>query len=994
VLLCVAAVQGTASYVHLNDNTKMYDEVKGVCAEAMFINGPDNEEGKDGVCANSLGAPLILGNCKLADQSLCSRDSSITDESLDLTYQACVRDKGDCGPVHLMEFEAGNMFLEYKHDASICAGGLFLPFIPGEMMWGTEFHIFLYFVMLVFSFLGVAIIADVFMAAIEVITSKERTVKFQVTQPDGTVVTNERTFLVWNATVANLSLMALGSSAPEILISVIETLGTLNKPVDTGGLGAGTIVGSAAFNLLVIIAICVGAIKGGDTRKIEEMGVFTTTAIYSVFAYIWLFICVQDNQIEMWEAIVTLLFFPILVVQCYLTDTGFFCGGKKAAKGAQHAVGTSGMGAPNYGGDGLMEDNLAAKIAATDAIKTANALNKADDHAVKENLGGGRRNSAVAGAGGGLVADEALKAAAEQEIVDLAFQEVMKNERISPMKAKINARRQLAGRQRVVQAKVEKSGQLQALEVASTTEEQETKIQTFDAIISFSSPTYAIEESKGKIELQVVRSNKLDSRVVVAYATSDGTALSGEDYKHVRGDVTFEAGETTKTIVVELIDDNEYEPDENFFVTLKQPKTGRKGKESDAFEFGEFEIACVTILNDDRPGYFGFEEQVYSCQESDGYVSINVVRKHGSDGSVTVRYMTQDGSAIAGSDYEPAIGELMFVNGETMKTIKVRLLDDETYEKSEQFSVELTIENYPSCGAEYNDFEVQGTKVSARTTVVNIIGDEDQAQVVESVARLMRLKMEKMSLETSSWVEQFDDAMNIQGEEGQSPSTTDFVMHFLTFGWKVIFALVPPTCYWGGWLTFGIALAFIGLLTAFVSDIASLFGCLLGLQDSITAITFVALGTSLPDTFASKTAAENDDTADASVGNVTGSNSVNVFLGLGLPWVIATFAHIGFENESQAVKGCMISFDDGSYPYLAGDIGFSVVLFCVCATLCITTLYVRRFCVGAELGGPEMSRNLTSAFFVLLWLIYVVMSALQVKGHIDNPFKSECKNPV
>jgi solute carrier family 8 (sodium/calcium exchanger) len=47
------------------------------------------------------------------------------------------------------------------------------------------------------------------------------------------------------------------------------------------------------------------------------------------------------------------------------------------------------------------------------------------------------------------------------------------------------------------------------------------------------------------------------------------------------------------------------------------------------------------------------------------------------------------------------------------------------------------------------------------------------------------------------------------------------------------------------------------------------------------------MGTSLPDTFASKIAAQNEKTADNAIGNVTGSNSVNVFLGLGLPWVLA-----------------------------------------------------------------------------------------------------------
>lgn len=79
----------------------------------------------------------------------------------------------------------------------------------------------------------------------------------------------------------------------------------------------------------------------------------------------------------------------------------------------------------------------------------------------------------------------------------------------------------------------------------------------------------------------------------------------------------------------------------------------------------------------------------------------------------------------------------------------------------------------------------------------------------------------------------------------------------------------------------------IGVVTAVVGQYANLFGCVMNVKPSITAITFVALGTSLPDTFASMAAAQAEKYADSAVGNVTGSNSVNVFLGLGLPWVIA-----------------------------------------------------------------------------------------------------------
>merc|ERR1719329_854012 len=84
----------------------------------------------------------------------------------------------------------------------------------------------------------------------------------------------------------------------------------------------------------------------------------------------------------------------------------------------------------------------------------------------------------------------------------------------------------------------------------------------------------------------------------------------------------------------------------------------------------------------------------------------------------------------------------------------------------------------------------------------------------------------------------------------------------------------------------------IALVTAIVEQLANLVGCCIppnGIHPEITAITFVALGTSLPDTFASKAAATIDPYADASIANVTGSNSVNVFIGLGLSWSIAAF---------------------------------------------------------------------------------------------------------
>ena len=74
---------------------------------------------------------------------------------------------------------------------------------------------------MMYCFLGIAIISDIFMEAIEVITSQTtiREIKDEKGNVTGTIEE-----IVWNPTVANLSLMALGSSAPEIMLSVIETI--------------------------------------------------------------------------------------------------------------------------------------------------------------------------------------------------------------------------------------------------------------------------------------------------------------------------------------------------------------------------------------------------------------------------------------------------------------------------------------------------------------------------------------------------------------------------------------------------------------------------------------------------------------------------------------------------------------------------------------------------------------------------------------------------
>ncbi|KAK7929509.1 hypothetical protein WMY93_005904 [Mugilogobius chulae] len=199
-----------------------------------------------------------------------------------------------------------------------CIEGVILPiWEPVDPVFSERVaRAVIYFLALAYMFLGVSIIADRFMASIEVITSQER--QITIKKPNGERITT--TVRIWNETVSNLTLMALGSSAPEILLSVVEVCG---HDFQAGELGPNTIVGSAAFNMFVIIGLCVSVIPDGETRKVKHLRVFFVTAAWSVFAYLWLYVILavfSPGVVDIWEGLLTLFFFPLCVGFAYVAD--------------------------------------------------------------------------------------------------------------------------------------------------------------------------------------------------------------------------------------------------------------------------------------------------------------------------------------------------------------------------------------------------------------------------------------------------------------------------------------------------------------------------------------------------------------------------------------------------------------------------------------------------------------------------------------------------
>ncbi|KAK1362386.1 hypothetical protein POM88_046860 [Heracleum sosnowskyi] len=104
--------------------------------------------------------------------------------------------------------------------------------------------------------------------------------------------------------VVKQSLLAFGTSFPQISLATIDAIRNLGN-LYAGGLGPGTLVGSASFDLFSIHAVCVVVPKAGELKKISDLGVWLVELFWSFWAYIWLYIILEvwtPNVITLWEA--------------------------------------------------------------------------------------------------------------------------------------------------------------------------------------------------------------------------------------------------------------------------------------------------------------------------------------------------------------------------------------------------------------------------------------------------------------------------------------------------------------------------------------------------------------------------------------------------------------------------------------------------------------------------------------------------------------------
>jgi large repetitive protein len=227
------------------------------------------------------------------------------------------------------------------------------------------------------------------------------------------------------------------------------------------------------------------------------------------------------------------------------------------------------------------------------------------------------------------------------------------------------------------------------------------------------------------LTFNVTLSNPSDQTVAVDYTTTDGTATTADgDYDATANSVTFDPGQTTKTVDVTVNGDLTHESDETFTVDLSNASNGNVLAGS----------GTGTILDDDAsPTISVANASVTEGNVGDTTLSFDVTLSVASAVTVTVDYTTTDGSAtFANGDYDAASDTLTFDPGQTTETVDVTVHGDTTYETDEGLTIDLSNAN----GATIADDSGTGTITNDDAAPMFGIGDVSVAEGATGITSL------------------------------------------------------------------------------------------------------------------------------------------------------------------------------------------------------------------------------------------------------------------
>jgi urease beta subunit len=217
--------------------------------------------------------------------------------------------------------------------------------------------------------------------------------------------------------------------------------------------------------------------------------------------------------------------------------------------------------------------------------------------------------------------------------------------------------------------------------------------------VSVTAPVSAVPEGDTggteQIPFEITLSHPYNVAVTIPYSTSDGTATAGQDYTAASGSVTFQPGETSQIVLVDLIGDLVDEGNEDFSITIN----------ASGYSSGTT-TATGTIENDDAPVLVVGNPRIVEGDSGQQSVRFTVQLTRPAPSGRSYDYSTSDGSATAGQDYTATSGTLAFSTGQTFAFVDVPILGDSLVESNETFTLTLnssTLGGDTGTGTIYDD---------------------------------------------------------------------------------------------------------------------------------------------------------------------------------------------------------------------------------------------------------------------------------------------------
>lgn len=208
-------------------------------------------------------------------------------------------------------------------------------------------------------------------------------------------------------------------------------------------------------------------------------------------------------------------------------------------------------------------------------------------------------------------------------------------------------------------------------------------------------------DALNSLSFTVTLSSPSQQAVTLQYSTANGTATAGADYVEVQNAfLTFNPGEVSKPLAINVLGDFVVEPDENFLLNIN---SATNAVIADSQGVG-------TLLNDDTPGTIQFGSASLSVDEGVGNAVVTITRTGGLSQGVSVRFVTLDGSAVSGGDYTNVRTTVVFDPDQAVKTVNIPINDDAVDEPDE--TVNLALES-PTGGA------ILGSPINAILTITD-----------------------------------------------------------------------------------------------------------------------------------------------------------------------------------------------------------------------------------------------------------------------------------